>query len=223
MAEAFLKTTAAIRSRCSGSSTRSSIRAESDVRAVPMPVSSHGAEDQDNGSARELADALPHAIYRRGSGRPYERGAEPRTRPGDRGLSGRLTDSQADTTVRASDFRSRRHDPYRHGVEPRARARSVGRRRAGRQARRSRRPPPPMPTSSSRRPKRRSPRRRSTGNQVGWINATYITDDTDALAAQVGAKRPCSASNMRARRRSIRRSPGFRPTPSASSTFCATA
>lgn len=26
------------------------------------------------------------------------------------------------------------------------------------------------------------------GNQVGWINATYITDDTDAVAARVGAK-----------------------------------
>ncbi|MDB5678102.1 M2 family metallopeptidase [Sphingomonas bacterium] len=26
------------------------------------------------------------------------------------------------------------------------------------------------------------------GNQIGWVNATYITDDTDALAAQVGAK-----------------------------------
>ncbi|QDZ07685.1 M2 family metallopeptidase [Sphingomonas panacisoli] len=26
------------------------------------------------------------------------------------------------------------------------------------------------------------------GNRVGWINATYITDDTDALAAQVGAR-----------------------------------
>ncbi|MEO5939184.1 MAG: M2 family metallopeptidase [Sphingomonas sp.] len=26
------------------------------------------------------------------------------------------------------------------------------------------------------------------GNQVGWINATYITQDTDALAAQVGAR-----------------------------------
>ena len=26
------------------------------------------------------------------------------------------------------------------------------------------------------------------GNQVGWVNATYITDDTDALAARVGAK-----------------------------------
>ena len=26
------------------------------------------------------------------------------------------------------------------------------------------------------------------GNRVGWINATYITDDTDALAAEVGAR-----------------------------------
>ena len=26
------------------------------------------------------------------------------------------------------------------------------------------------------------------GNQAGWVNATYITDDTDALAARVGAK-----------------------------------
>ncbi|THD36519.1 MAG: peptidase M2 family protein [Sphingomonas sp.] len=26
------------------------------------------------------------------------------------------------------------------------------------------------------------------GNQIGWVNATYITDDTDALAAQIGAK-----------------------------------
>lgn len=38
---------------------------EDEVRAVPMPVLVlQGDEDQDNGSARALADALPHATYR---------------------------------------------------------------------------------------------------------------------------------------------------------------
>ena len=64
----------------------------------------------------------------------------------------------------------------------------------------------------------------SSRSQANWVNATYITDDTDALAAQInaigtekGVKYALEAAQVcRAFRASI-------PTRSASSTSCATA
>ena len=45
-----------------------------------------GSEDEDNGSAEELAAALPNADLHRGAGHPYEFGHQARTRRGNRGV-----------------------------------------------------------------------------------------------------------------------------------------
>ncbi len=60
-------------------------------------------------------------------------------------------------------------------------------------------------------------------NQVGWVNATYITDDTDAMAARVNAQQTeLQVKRGAAKRRSSTRSRDSRPTRGASSTCCAT-
>ncbi len=45
-----------------------------------------------------------------------------------------------------------------------------------------------MPTRSSRRPRKALADFSITANQVQWVNATYITEDTDAIAARVNAQ-----------------------------------
>ena len=57
------------------------------LKAFTMPtLVVCGSEDDDNGSAEELADALPNAIFQRGAGHAHELGHQARFGRGDRGV-----------------------------------------------------------------------------------------------------------------------------------------
>ena len=58
-------------------------------------------------------------------------------------------------------------------------------------------------------------------SRASWVNATYLTDDTDALNAYFGTIGTEKGLDMRPRRRVMPPSPGSISTSRASSTSCA--
>ena len=115
-----------------------------------------------------------------------------------------------------------RHRPGRQPPPPPRRPRSMPKRR-----RRTRRPPPDR--GRSRRLRRRAPSGSWPNSSVinsraQWVNATYITHDTDALAAHFGTHRHRDGRAPRQRGGALRRTcRASAPTRSASSTSCAPA
>ncbi len=61
------------------------------LKAFTMPtLVVCGGEDDDNGSAEELANVLPNAIFDEVPGHAYELGHQARVRRGDRAIPGRI-------------------------------------------------------------------------------------------------------------------------------------
>ena len=136
---------------------------------------------------RRWPTALPDGALRRGAGQAHERGHPARAGAGDRGLPRRLTAPRA-RAHRSLRIRYReRNFPCMHAYRASLVALAACRSRCAAAA-------PFAQTAPDRRRGRCVRRRRREGSSPtcrlrvepasNWINATYITDDTDALAAR---------------------------------------
>ena len=203
LAEAFLKTTGGDPMRCCRCSTASSTPARQTLRAIAIPtLVLSGAEDHDNGSAEALARAAARgeyvevpgnhmsAVTKPELGRALARFSRPLT-AGNGGSISAATPKEARMPHESRPSRClpspsppaslRLHHRRRRRERGRARGAVRARGRAGSRGR-----PPPRPTPSSPGPSASSPSSRVINARAQWVNATYITQDTDALAAHFG-------------------------------------
>ena len=200
-----------------------------------------GTEDRDNGSAPNLVAALPNATLAEVPGTHMSSVTRARVRRRAGGLPRPRLTRQALGSNRFStrSFRIDRGAPACEEAYPvripacagdcrlhHHPAADDGRRRAAcrRRPRRAPNSPPPRADAFVAAVEKDLFDYTVEASQVNWVNATYITEDTDALAARINAIGTEKTVKYALEAAKYAASPGpRRPTPSASSTSCATA